>query len=239
MRVIPAIDVLNGKVVRLRRGLRDEVTVYGELEETISNYQKAGIKRIHVVDLNSAFGESSDLLSRLKVFSGVKFQIGGGFRSIEKMITTLWDTKFDVVVGSLLTSGDATLLKELERLETKRIIAALDVMPKTGSFFVRDNGWLRDTKRDLFQVLAKLQGIPFQSILVTDISRDGELSGPNISLYRLLQERFPELRFTASGGVRSALDFSALDSAGLSSVVVGKALYEKNISLTEVLSWQQ
>lgn len=236
MLVIPAIDVLSGQVVRLRRGIRSETTFYGDLEETIAGYQDAGIKRIHIVDLTAAFGEKSDLLPRLRPFSGIKFQVGGGFRSLDKINRTLQETDYDLVVGSLLTSGDLDLLS---KFETTRIIAALDVLPQEKEFIIQDNGWKRDTKKNIMGMIEDLRELSFQRFLVTDISRDGELTGPNFDLYQVLQRQFPEVKITASGGVKSVQDFSRLEERNIDSVVVGKALFEKQISLAEVLPWQQ
>lgn len=236
MLVIPAIDVLDGKVVRLRKGLRDTATFYGDLEQILKGYQKAGVKRIHLVDLNAAFGEESSLIERLRPFSDMKFQVGGGFRSREKIRLALENTNYDIVVGSLLTSGDPEVL---DGLDTKRIIAALDVVQVQDTFIIQDNGWRQDTKKNILEVIESLKKFKFQAFLVTDISRDGELTGPNFDLYQNLRKNFPELQFIASGGVQREDDFSVLSDLCMDSVVVGKALFENRITLAEVLSWQQ
>lgn len=239
MLVIPAIDVLDGKVVRLRRGSRDDVTIYGEVDVFIEKFMHAGIKRIHIVDLDAAFGMPSNLSQRLLKYREMNFQVGGGFRSYEKIRQTLDSTSFDVVVGSLLTSADESTRKSLAKLDTSRIIAALDVLPVDGQYLIKDDGWRRETNRNVFDVIEEFRSTNFRSYLVTDISRDGVLVGPNLLLYEALKKGFPGIHLIASGGVSHADDFSRLGLSDIQSVVVGKALYENTISISEVLKWQQ
>lgn len=236
MLVVPAMDVLDGKVVRLRQGKKEFVTTYGDVETTLDGFINAGINRVHIVDLNAAFGEDSDLLERLTPYANYNFQIGGGFRSIEKIKNTIQNTNFDVVIGSLLTIIGPDMLLDID---ASRIIAALDVIEVDSKFMIQDLGWKRDTNKNLVEIMKLFQNKNLNSFLITDISRDGEMSGPNFKLYEYLQELFPEMKFIVSGGIGSIEDLKALNKTSIHSVVVGKALYEKKISLSEVLAWQQ
>ncbi len=238
MFVIPAIDVLEGKVVRLRKGERSEKIVHGELRPTLERFISAGVRRVHVVDLDGAFGAQSDLLDQLSDYPDLRFQIGGGLRSLEKIRKVLARPNFDVVLGSFLSRSDAEV-SELAALPAERMIAAFDVVSESGQYVVKDQGWTRSTRYSLPQILQKYSSVSFLGILMTDISRDGLPLGPNLELYQEVLNQNPKVNPIASGGIRDAGDLEALRRVGVTSAVIGRGLYEGAVSLQEVIRWQQ
>ncbi len=233
MNVIPAIDLLNGKVVRLRKGRYSEVTVYSEdpLEEAES-FREAGFSNIHVVDLNGAReGHFSNLphLERIVRQTGLSVQAGGGVRTLEDARRLLEAGVSRVICGSLPVKKPDEWYRFLDESPGGAILG-MDL--KEGR--VAYEGWEETTDRSIDDFLAPMLDRGLRNILCTDISRDGTLEGPNVEMYRELQERYPAVSFIASGGVGSSGDLAALREGGLAGVVVGRAYYEGVLSLEEM-----
>lgn len=236
MNVIPAIDLLDGKVVRLRKGRYDEVTVYSDdpLEEAES-FRDAGFSNIHVVDLNGAReGYFSNLphLKKIVRQTGLSVQAGGGVRSLEDAGKLLEAGVSRVICGSLPVKKPEEWYRFLEEFPGRAILG-MDL--KGGR--VAYGGWEVTTDRSIDNFLAPMLERSLRFVLCTDVSRDGTLEGPNVKMYRDLRESYPGLSFIASGGVGSAGDLAALRESGLSGVVVGRAYYEGILSLEEMKSF--
>lgn len=246
MELLPAIDLRQGRVVRLRRGDDAERTVYSERPtEVAAGYARGGARWVHVVDLDAAFGEAPqrdllvDLAGGLAEGRGrgsVGVQLGGGLRSEESVTWALETVGCDrAVVGSLVGRDFRTFVRLTERFPG-RIVPALDVAGDE----VRIAGWREAAGRSLETFCRELRGLPCPAVLVTDVERDGTLDGPNLELARRVAEcsGVPAL---LSGGVRSIGDLEAARQASemggeIGGAVVGTALYEGVFTVEEALA---
>lgn len=229
MKVWTALDLLRGRVVRLSQGRRETATDYGEPMEVLARWSAAGLTRFHVVDLGAAFGEPPAAAAVVEKaaarWPGAVVQVGGGVRRADDALRLAQCGAARVVVGSLLFREPAEAERVAALLGEERCVAALDVRGGT----VRTGGWLSSSGLGLEEAMTRAKGCGFGEALVTDILRDGGLRGPNLELYRKLDEA--PLPVLASGGVASPADLEAL--AGLPAVagaVVGRALYEGRVS---------
>ena len=234
MKVIPAIDLLDGKVVRLKKGDYDEVTTYDKSPlEQARVYQKAGFRRIHIIDLNGAKeGRFVNLPVIREIVDelDIEVQTGGGIRSFDDARKLLENGVSRVICSSMAVKNRADWLKTLDHYEGRAILG-LDL--KNGQMAY--GGW-KDTEAVSFDdFLGEMIDHGLEEVLMTDIARDGMLTGPNISMYQDFMKSFPQLRFIASGGVSKAGDLEELSAADLYAVVVGRAYYEGHLSLEEML----
>ena len=234
--VIPAMDIREGKVVRLTQGdFSKQITYSNDPITILRQFIKAGAWWIHVVNLDGALtGDFRKNLSypvilnliKLSKQAGIKIQIGGGIRSIET-IEELIDLGTDRIILGTIAFDDNILLKVLSKQYRSKIAIALDSSNKT----IRTKGWQFDTNLDIFKVFSKLENLGIQDFIVTDIMKDGTSTGLNTKLYvELKKEKKPNTRIIASGGISSIGDVvKALEYAD--GVIVGKALYNRNIPL--------
>jgi phosphoribosylformimino-5-aminoimidazole carboxamide ribotide isomerase len=236
MRVIPAIDLLDGKVVRLHKGDYKEVTVYNDdpVDEA-RTFKEAGFDHIHVVDLNGAKeGKFVNLkyIKRIIDELDLSVQTGGGIRSYDDAAMLIDQGISNIICSSMAVKNQGDWLKVLDDIGDKAILG-MDL--KNGK--IAYGGWLETLDQSLDEFLKPMTDRGLTTALCTDISRDGTLEGPNIELYRQLSSKFPELNFIASGGVSNASDLKALHQQNLYGVVVGRAYYENKISLDEMLTY--
>ena len=229
MQVIPAVDVLGGRVVRLLRGSYEEVTAYGtDPVEMATRWMEQGASMVHVVDLEAArSGQPDPVLWEQMVAARVEFQVGGGIRDAATARLALGTGAARIVMGTAAVWEPHTL----EAVGAPdRVIAALDVRENeaTGS------GWIGPGK-PLSEVLASLDLLGINRVMVTSITRDGTMTGPDLSLVATVREASPTLKIIASGGVGELSDLAALSGAGCEAVVVGRALYEKRFTLQEAI----
>ena len=232
--VIPAIDLFEGRCVRLSQGDFARETRYsGSPEEMARLFLDAGFRRIHAVDLEGAkAGRPMNLavLQRLAEL-GADVEWGGGINREEDLRAAMDAGAGHVVCGTLAVRDPALFRRWLDRFGPEQIILGADVRGTE----VATHGWLENSGLAVGDLIASF--LPALSeVIVTQIARDGMLGGADVDLYRSLMARFPDLTFTASGGVGSVDDVRALEAAGVPRVIVGKALYEKKIALEE-LSW--
>jgi len=232
MELLPAIDLRHGRAVRLRQGDDARATVYADDPVALlESWAGTGVRRVHVVDLDAALGEppQRELIERL-VSGGVAVQLGGGLRNAEAVRWALEAGCDRVVVGSLL-ARDFEAFRELARAFPDRIVPALDV--EAGA--VRIAGWTEGTSWSLPELCVRLRGLPCPAVLVTDVERDGMLSGPNLELARrvALASGLPAL---LSGGVGSLDDLAAACKVPeIAGAVVGRALYEGAFTIEQAL----
>ena len=240
MILIPAIDLLDGRCVRLLYGDFEQVTNYPALPaELARDYAEAGAEWLHVVDLAASrdgAGANTAALFELLGEAPQKVQTGGGVRNREDISLRLDAGAARVVVGSLSVTDSRGFIGWLEHFGAEKLVAALDVrMDEKGTPWARIHGWTGRGDRDMWQLLDELVEGGLKHLLCTDISRDGALSGPNTELYTEIIGRYPGLALQASGGVSRLDDLNDLKPTGATGVITGKALLEKRFSVAEAL----
>jgi phosphoribosylformimino-5-aminoimidazole carboxamide ribotide isomerase len=242
MIVYPAIDVFDGKVVRLNKGSFDAVTVYDDQPEQVAKAcRQAGADWLHVVDLTGARDgqqRQSGLIQSLCA-EGVKVQTGGGVRSESDVEHLIAGGVGRVVIGSLAVSQPILVSQWIRKFGREKICLAFDVRLVGRTYRPAVKGWTSTASVDLYETIDLYIDAGLKHALVTDISKDGMLSGPNLSLYADLVARYPQIGWQASGGIASLDDIRAVERLGLAGVITGKALYEGRFTVAEALScWQ-
>jgi phosphoribosylformimino-5-aminoimidazole carboxamide ribotide isomerase len=234
MILYPAMDLMDGKVVRLAQGRFDEATVYpADPAAALADFAAAGAQWAHVVDLDGARSGAPvqhDLLARLAGTAPLSLQVAGGFRTAEQ-IARMFDAGVGrVVIGSLAVKQPELVQAFLDKYGGERITLSLDVRLVEGEPIVATSGWAEDSGRTLWDIAALYPDA--RHLLLTDIGRDGMLAGPNFELLEEAALRLPHLAIQASGGVSSIHDLARLRTAG---AIVGKALWEGRIELGEAI----
>ncbi|MGB7452123.1 MAG: 1-(5-phosphoribosyl)-5-[(5-phosphoribosylamino)methylideneamino] imidazole-4-carboxamide isomerase [Lysobacterales bacterium] len=240
MILIPAIDLLDGRCVRLLHGDFNQVTLYPPTAvELALDYADAGAQWLHVVDLAaSRDGAAADTSALFKLLGQARqsVQTGGGVRTGKDISHRLEAGASRVVVGSLSVTDSNRFIGWLDLFGVDSLVAALDIrIDEKGIPWPRIHGWTDRGDRDMWQLLDELVAGGLVHLLCTDISRDGALSGPNLDLYSEITGRYPGLQLQASGGVSSLSDLQQLKATGSAGVITGKALLEKRFSVTEAL----
>lgn len=232
--LIPAIDIIDGKCVRLTKGDYGQKKVYNDDPVAqAKEFEKLGMKRLHVVDLDGAKAKhvvNVDVLRGITAATGLKVDFGGGIKSDDDIEKAFAAGASLVTIGSIAVSQPDTFMRWLARYGADKVILGADV--RNG--LVSINGWKEDTSEKLLPFLARYVKAGVKSVLCTEISRDGTLSGPSTDLYREVMEAFPGIHLIASGGVGRNEDIIELDEAGIPAVVFGKAWYEGKINLEEL-----
>lgn len=234
IQLIPAIDIIDGKCVRLTKGDYDQKVVYGDSPvEQARRFEDLGFTRLHVVDLD---GAKSKHIVNTKVLEGITsstrltVDFGGGIKSDTDIRAAFQSGASMVTVGSVAASNPELFLSWLQSYGADRLILGADI--RDGK--ISTNGWLHSSGYDLIPFLDNYVKAGIKHVLCTEISRDGTLLGPAIDTYRSIMASFPQLNLIASGGVGSADDIIALDKAGIPAVVFGKAWYEGRIDLKQL-----
>jgi phosphoribosylformimino-5-aminoimidazole carboxamide ribotide isomerase len=238
--IIPAIDLLDGRCVRLLHGDFNRCKVYEmDAGRLAADYATQGAGWLHVVDLAaSRDGPQADTrpLWRLLEAAPQAVQTGGGVRTVEDVQLRLDRGASRVVVGSVCVAQPDQFAAWLGRFGPEQLVAALDVsIDEDGVPWPRTHGWTRGAEQDLWSLLDFYADKGLRHVLCTDIGRDGALTGPNIDLYRQVTARYPELEIQASGGVSGLVDLRQLATTGATSVIVGKALLEGCFTVAEAL----
>ena len=232
--LIPAIDIIDGKCVRLTKGDYGQKKVYNDDPVAqAKEFEKLGMKRLHVVDLDGAKAKhvvNVDVLRGITAATGLKVDFGGGIKSDDDIEKAFAAGASLVTIGSIAVSQPDTFMRWLARYGADKVILGADV--RNG--LVSINGWKEDTSEKLLPFLARYVKAGVKNVLCTEISRDGTLSGPSTDLYREVMEAIPGIHLIASGGVGRNEDIIELDEAGIPAVVFGKAWYEGKINLEEL-----
>jgi phosphoribosylformimino-5-aminoimidazole carboxamide ribotide isomerase len=237
MRLIPAIDIRDGRCVRLLKGRFDQETRYDvDPVGLAAHYRGLGAEWLHVVDLDGAAkGAPANLplVESLRA-DGLRVQLGGGLRDRTSLAAAL--ARADrVVIGSLAVTDPDLVAAWLEEFGAERIVLGFDVrLDAAGVPFVATHGWTQTSALTLFDAVARYLDSGLQHVLCTDVDRDGALAGPNVDLYRRCAREWPALRFQASGGIRGAFDLEALQATGAAAAISGKALLEGRLSEEEI-----
>ena len=233
MRIYPAIDLYEGKAVRLFKGDYAQMTVYSENPVEIAlDFAAQGASCIHIVDLEGAREGTTpnlELVCRIKRESGLFCEIGGGVRNMD-VVRRYMEAGVDRVILGTAAVGDPDFVKEAVEAYGARIAIGVDI--RDG--FVAVKGWTEKSALDAFDFCAQMEKIGVRTLICTDISRDGAMQGTNVPLYQTLSERF-NMDIIASGGVSSMEDVRALAKMNIHGAIIGKAYYTGAIALREAI----
>ena len=232
--LIPAIDIIDGKCVRLTKGDYATTKVYNEDPlEVALEIESYGLQRLHVVDLDGAKSKhvvNYRVLERIASRTALKIDFGGGIKSDEDLVIAFENGAQMVTVGSIASQKPELFLKWLNAYGSDKMILGAD----TRDGFISVNGWLEESRQELLPYLGEYIKHGVKNVLCTDIHKDGMLQGPSIGLYKQIMSAYPTLHLIASGGVSSLDDIRQLNEAGIPAVVFGKALYEGCFTLKEL-----
>lgn len=232
--LIPAIDIIGGRCVRLTKGDYNAQKTYDDHPENVARrFYDMGVRRLHVVDLDGAKADHIVNLTTLKKITalGMTVDFGGGIKQECDLQAAFDNGAAMVTVGSLAATAPEKLLQWAAKYGPDRFIVGADILNDR----VMIKGWKEDGGMSLDEFVSFYMSHGITRVLCTDISRDGTLGGPNTALYRKIMTKHPDCRLIASGGVSCTDDIRALDSAGIPSVVFGKAYYEGRIDLPSLL----
>lgn len=241
--IIPAIDLLDGRVVRLRQGDFQATTDYGdEAVKRLTDYAEAGAPRLHLVDLTGAKNPAARQLPLIRRIvdalpAKVQLQTGGGIRTRDDVKALLDAGVTAVVVGSQAVKAPDVVRQWFTEFGPERIVLALDVrVSDLGSAQVATAGWQETSGTLIDDVVKTYLPCGLKHVLCTDIARDGMMTGPSVDLYARLAKAFPQVAWQASGGIASLADVRAAENAGAAGVIVGRALLENRFTVKEALS---
>lgn len=237
--LIPAIDIIDGKCVRLTKGDYAQKKVYDDDPVAVAReFERLGFKRLHVVDLDGAKAKHIVNEATLKAITGatsLTVDFGGGIKTDEDINRAFAAGAAMVTVGSIAVTHPELFLAWLTKYDPDRLILGADV--RQGKISI--NGWLEDSTVDLLPFLKRYVEAGVKHVLCTEISRDGTLQGPATALYKEIMAEYPQLQLIASGGVGSIDDIKALAVAGIPAVVFGKAWYEGRITPDDIQQLEQ
>ena len=232
--LIPAIDIIGGKCVRLVQGSYQQKKIYADRPvEVARSFEDLGVRRLHLVDLDGARAGkvvNLNILQSIAEKTSLIIDFGGGIKSDADIRSVFEAGAAMVTAGSIAVKDRATVKKWLELYGQERIILGTDT--REGKISI--NAWQEDTALDVFDFIEGYLGLGITRLICTDIVRDGMLEGPALDLYRAMRERFPALYIIASGGISGMEDIRALDRSGIHGVIFGKAYYEGKITPTEI-----
>jgi phosphoribosylformimino-5-aminoimidazole carboxamide ribotide isomerase len=237
--IIPAIDIIDGKLVRLSQGDYDLMKVYSnEPLDMAKTFEQAGVRRLHVVDLDGARAShivNYKTLEAIATQTSLVVDFGGGLKSDDDVRVAFESGAGMVTIGSAAVRQPALFLEWLEHYGADKIILGADI--KDGKIAV--SGWTESSDARWQAFIQSFVHRGVTQVISTDISRDGMLSGPSTELYKDMMKEFPGLKVIASGGVSCMSDVKQLDEAGVPAVILGKAIYEGRITLGELTKYQQ
>jgi len=239
---IPAIDLKDGRCVRLFQGRFDQVSDYAaQPEDLAGRYLSLGVDWVHVVDLDGArdgAGGNRELIARMAGLARGRIQVGGGIRTRADVDAVLAAGAGRVVIGSTAVENPEEVRRWFCELGGERLVLAFDVqLDVAGTPWCRTRGWTADAGLSLWDAIGRYRDVGLRHLLCTDVARDGAMTGPNFGLYGDTTARFPELALQASGGVRDLADLEALRATGADSVIIGKALLDGRITDEEIRSF--
>jgi len=229
MEIIPAIDIIDGKCVRLTHGDYSQKTIYNEHPlEVAKEFEDAGIKRLHLVDLDGAKAGAVKNWKVLETIAGktsLIIDFGGGIKT-EKDVQIVFDSGAALAtIGSIAVKDEELFTKWLSMFGAEKFLLGADVKNEK----ITISGWTEQTEIWVYDFIQKYIEKGIQQLFCTDVSKDGALEGPSTELYKNIVQKFPEMHFIASGGVSSMDDVFKLEEAGCKGAIIGKAIYEGRI----------
>lgn len=234
MQIIPAIDIINGKCVRLTQGDYNQVKIYNENPlEVAKEFEDAGLTRLHLVDLDGAKAgavKNWKVLESIVSKTSLDIDFGGGIKTIKDVDIVLESGAKWATVGSVAVKDESSFVQWITRYGASKFLLGADVKNEK----IAVSGWTETTDIWIYDFIRKYMNHGITQIFCTDVSKDGLLQGPSTTLYKNIIKEFPSLYFIASGGVSSVNDLEELAAIGCNGAIVGKAIYENRISLKEL-----
>lgn len=238
MQILPAIDIKNGRAVRLVKGdFEQETVVNDNVLDQASIFMEAGIQYIHVVDLDGALegrAANRDLIAKIKEMTGLAIEVGGGIRTIEQIEDYLSVGINRVIIGSMAVKHPQFVKEALDKFGSDKIVVGIDA--KNG--MVATEGWLETSTVDYISLALEMEKMGVRLLIYTDVDRDGTLTGPNFEHYEKLVAHLTSAKVIASGGIHALSDLQQLEKIGLAGTIVGKAYYNGNISLKDLREFE-
>ncbi|AHG85765.1 1-(5-phosphoribosyl)-5-[(5- phosphoribosylamino)methylideneamino] imidazole-4-carboxamide isomerase [Bibersteinia trehalosi USDA-ARS-USMARC-190] len=242
--IIPALDLIDGQVVRLHQGDYAKQTTYtDDPMAQFADYLSQGAEQLHLVDLTGAKNPAqrqTALIGKIIHETHCKIQVGGGIRTEQDVADLLAVGANRVVIGSTAVKERETVKGWFKKYGAEKFVLALDVnIDAIGQKIIAISGWQEASGVSLEELIEDYQTVGLQHVLCTDISRDGTLAGSNVDLYREICAKYPEIQFQSSGGIGSLADIAALKGTGVAGVIVGRALLEGKFNVAEAIEcWQ-
>lgn len=239
MEIIPAIDIIEGKCVRLTEGDYSQKKIYNEHAlEVAKQFEDAGLQRLHLVDLDGAKAGAVKNWKVLETIAGktrLIIDFGGGIKTRNDVQIVFESGAALATVGSIAVKNEMEFVRWLVTFGAEKFLLGADVKNEK----IAVSGWLETTDIDVYSFIDKYIQQGVQQVFCTDVSKDGKLQGPSVELYKTIINRFPGLYFIASGGVSSIDDLEELNAIGCKAAIVGKAIYENRISLNDIKKFLQ
>lgn len=243
MIIIPALDLINGQIVRLQQGDYDKQTHFQKSPlEQFEEYAAQGAKYLHLVDLDGAKDPTKRQLATIKTLVEAieaPIQVGGGIRTREDVKNLLGIGVERVVIGSTAIKDPIEVKKWFAEFGTDNLVLALDVRIEQGKKLIALHGWTETSDQTIEEVIDDFSEVGLSHVLCTDISKDGMLIGSNVKLYEELTPKYPKINFQASGGIGELKDIEALKSTNVFGIIVGRALLEKKVTVKESIQCLQ
>ena len=234
MRIIPAIDIINGECVRLSKGDYNKKTVYSKnVLDVAKNFEDNGIQFLHLVDLDGAKQNriiNYKILEKISSQTNLIIDFGGGLKSEEDIKIAFESGAKQVTLGSVAIKNPELFLKSLEKYGSEKIILGADARKEK----IAISGWLEESESNIYDFIKEKIKIGIQYVISTDIDKDGMLEGPSFDLYEKIIAENPNIKLIASGGITSASDLEKVKSIGCEGAIIGKALYENRITFKDL-----
>ena len=234
MKIIPAIDIIDGCCVRLTHGDFTKKIIYNtDPVEVAKQFEAAGINRLHLVDLDGAkSGEIKNLKVLEAITSATSLQVdfGGGIKTASSLISVFDAGAQMATIGSLAVKQPELLTEWIKKYGADRFFIGADVYEEN----IKINGWLDDGAVNIFTFLQQMMDLGVDHFFCTDIKKDGAMQGPSLALYKKIIHQFPGIKLTASGGITVLSDVTDVELAGCDGAIIGKAIYEETISLQQL-----
>ena len=234
MRIIPAIDIIEGKCVRLTKGDYNTKKIYNEDPlEVAKSFEDVGIEFLHLVDLDGAKSKhivNHKVLEKIASKTNLKIDFGGGLKSDEDLKIAFESGANQITGGSIAVKDPSIFTAWLAKFGNEKIILGADCKDEK----IAVNGWQEESELDILPFIQNYKKEGIQYVICTDISKDGMLQGPSFDLYQKIIQQTPEIKLIASGGISNIDEFPKLAEIGCEGVILGKAIYENRISLKEI-----
>ncbi|HLF45256.1 MAG TPA: 1-(5-phosphoribosyl)-5-[(5-phosphoribosylamino)methylideneamino]imidazole-4-carboxamide isomerase [Chitinophagaceae bacterium] len=232
--IIPAIDIIDGKCIRLTQGDYHQMKIYNEKPlESAKKFEAAGLMRLHLVDLDGAKTGTIKNWKQLEEITGktnLLVDFGGGIQTRKDVKIAFDSGAAFVTAGSIAVKNEEEFINWFSEFGVEKFLLGADVRNEK----IAIHGWQETTDLVIYDFIEKYMAFGIQQLFCTDISKDGKLEGPSIDLYKKIVQKFPDLHFIASGGVSAVKDIEALYETGCKGIIIGKAIYENRISLKEL-----